>query len=157
MRARTLLTLTALASMLIGALVVYLVLTVPNDLQAAELMKRARADMSAGRNDQARDSLSKIVQQYPRTDAAAAATVALVKMAESERETMQQELTLVRRENQRQSALLAQLQQSVDQIRTAPAKVAAAEPPAPKPAAVAKTAPPKKKTPPKKTSKRRRR
>ena len=158
MRARTLLTLTALASMLIGALVVYLVLTVPNDLQAAELMKRAKADMSAGRNDQARDSLSKIVQQYPRTDAAAAATVALVKMAESEREAMQQELVLVRRENQRQSALLTQLQQSVEQIRTAPAaKVAAAEPAAPKPAAVTKKAPPKKKTTPKRTTKRRRR
>ena len=35
MRARTIIVMTAIVSMVIGAVVVYLVLTVPNDLQAA--------------------------------------------------------------------------------------------------------------------------
>lgn len=84
MRVRALLMTTAIASALIGAVVVYLVLTVPNDIQANALMKQARSDLAAGRTDQARDSLARIVQQYPRTDAAAAATVALVRLGDEE-------------------------------------------------------------------------
>ena len=75
MRTRSFLILTAIVSSLLGAVVAWLVLTVPNDLQAGAMMKAARNDVAAGRNDKARQELSRIIQQYPRTDAAAAATV----------------------------------------------------------------------------------
>ena len=156
MRVKSLLAFTALASSILGAIVVYLILTVPNDLKAAELMKTAKADMTAGRNDKARDSLSKIVQQYPRTDAAAAATVALVKISDSEREQLQRELALLRAENQRQSAMLSGLQQSVEQIKNAPPKIVTIQAPPPKKTTVAKRPPAKKKVTPKKSTRRRR-
>src|SRR2546428_43686 len=60
--------------MAIGAVVLYLVLTVPNDVQAAALMRTARRQIADGENDRARAAPSRIGQQYPRNDAAAAAT-----------------------------------------------------------------------------------
>ena len=75
MRARSLLIITAIVSSLLGAVVAWLVLTVPNDLQAGAMLRAARKDVAAGHNDKARQELSRIIQQYPRTDAAAAASV----------------------------------------------------------------------------------
>jgi predicted negative regulator of RcsB-dependent stress response len=92
-RVKTLLVATALTSMIIGAVVVYLVLTVPNDIQAGALLKSARQDIAAGRTDKARDELARIVQQYPRTDAAAAATVALATLEVHERQALQAQLS----------------------------------------------------------------
>jgi len=92
MRARSLLILTAIVSSLLGAVVVWLVLTVPNDLQAGALLRAARKDVAAGNNDKARQELSRIIQQYPRTDAAAAATVALATIADSERQEVKDRL-----------------------------------------------------------------
>src|SRR5713226_9739221 len=122
MRVRSLLIGTSLLSAILGAVVAYLVLTVPNDLQAAALMKQARNDITAGRNDTARTSLLKIVQQYPRTDAAAAATVALVKLADDDRLTLQRELDAVRREQSRQLAVVNQMQTTIDEVKNAPPK-----------------------------------
>jgi len=82
MRVRNILIITAILSSALAAVVVYLVLTVPNDLQASTLLKQAHKEIAAGENDKARQSLAKIVQQYPRTDAAAAATVALATIAD---------------------------------------------------------------------------
>jgi predicted negative regulator of RcsB-dependent stress response len=87
-RTRGLLIITAIVSSLLGAVVAWLVLTVPNDLQAGAMMKAARKDVAAGQNDKARQELSRIIQQYPRTDAAAAATVALATIAYSERHAL---------------------------------------------------------------------
>lgn len=123
MRARTLLVATAIISAILGAVVVYLVLTVPNDIQANVLLKQARTDLAAGKTDKARDVLSKIVQEYPRTDAAAAATVALVKIGDEERKRVQDELDALRRDRDRQSAVISQLQTSVEDVKNAPPKV----------------------------------
>ena len=147
MRVRSLLIGTSLLSAILGAVVVYLVLTVPNDLQAAALMKQARNDITAGRSDTARASLSRIVQQYPRTDAAAAATVALVKLADDDRLKMQRELDAVRREQSRQIAVVNQMQTTIDDVKNAP----------PKTIVVQQAAPPPKKAPAHKKSRRRRR
>jgi TolA-binding protein len=132
MRIRGLLILTALVSSILGAVVVYLVLSVPNDLKADSMLETAKKDMTAGRNDRANESLSKIVQQYPRTDAAAAATIALVKIAEQERVQLEAEVKRLRAESQRHNQALADLQKSVQTIKTAPP--APAVKPAPKPA-----------------------
>jgi hypothetical protein len=96
-------------------------------------MKRARTDITAGRSDTARASLSRIVQQYPRTDAAAAATVALVKLADDDRVRLQRELDTVRREQSRQIALVNQMQTTIDEVKNAPPKTIVVQQPAPPP------------------------
>lgn len=149
MKARTLLTLTAIASSLLGALVVWLVLSVPNDLQADALLKDARRHLAEGKGDEARAALTKIVQQYPRTDAAAAATVALVSLADRQYDDLARVVIAIRRQNDQQTKLITDLQKSVAEIRSAPPKVAVVTAPASKP--------PPKKAPAKKPAPRRRR
>ena len=58
MRVRTVLIVTAVLSSILGAVVAYLVLTVPNDLQAAALMKTARKQIAAGDSKPARRRIS---------------------------------------------------------------------------------------------------
>ena len=141
---------TALISAILGAVVAYLVLTVPNDIQAAALMRTARKQIAAGDNDQARESLSRIVQQYPRTDAAAAATVALVSISDNERHKLVADLEALRRDQAAQQKQLVTLNDRVQSVESRP-------PPAP----VVVQAPPKKspakKPATKKSSPRRRR
>jgi hypothetical protein len=139
-RVRTVLVGTALLSAALGAIVVYLVLTVPNDTQAAALMKTAKQQMATGDNDKARQSLSRIVQQYPRTDAAASATVALVTLADNERHKLMAEIDALRKQ---QDALKQQVSSQNDRVQTIenrppPAPVIIHEAAKPKPAPVAK-------------------
>ncbi|PYQ59646.1 MAG: hypothetical protein DMF58_10870 [Acidobacteria bacterium] len=131
MRVRTLLIVTAIVSMAIGAVVLYLVLTVPNDLQAAALMKTARRQIADGENDRARASLSRIVQQYPRTDAAAAATVALSSLEDNERRKLVANLNALRAASDAQQKQIAALGQRVDEIAARPIPQPAPPPPAP--------------------------
>ena len=133
MKVRTLLTGTAIVSSILGAVVVYLVLTVPNDLKADSLLKDARKDLAAGNTDRARDSLSSVVQQYPRTDAAAAATVALVKIADQENEKLRVELNQLKQETDNHAKVLTGLGQSVESIKNAPQKTVTVQAPAKKP------------------------
>ena len=93
----------------------------------AALMKQAKRDMNAGRTDNARKSLAKIVQQYPRTDAAAAATVALVKLADDDRDKLQRELDALKREQSRQTAAINQVQNTIDEVKNAPPKTIVVE------------------------------
>lgn len=145
MKFRALLWLTAIVSSILGAVAVYLVLSVPNDLRADSLLKDARKEITNGNHDKARVSLSKIVQQYPRTDAAAAATVALVSLGHKERKDLEHAVTVLRQQNDQQAQLIADLQKSVTELRNAPPKVVTVTAPAPKP--VVKKATPKRKTP----------
>jgi hypothetical protein len=152
MKVRSLLTFTGIVSSLLGALVVYLMMSVPNDLRADSLLKNARAQLKDGKDAEARQSLSKIVQQYPRTDAAAAATAALVHLGDQDRDDLARDVAQLRKQHEQQAKLIADLQTSVNTLRTAPppAPVTVTAPPAPKPAA-------KKVTPKKKTTTRRKR
>ena len=113
------------------------ILSVLNDIQAGALLRSARQDITAGRTDRARDELARIVQQYPRTDAAAAATVALATLEVHERQTLQAALAA-------QKAQIADLQKKVAALAAAPppAPVVA---PAPQPQPQPKPAPAKKK------------
>lgn len=121
MRARSLLILTAIISSLLGAIVAWLVLTVPNDLQAGAMMRTARRDVEAGHNDKARQELSRIIQQYPRTDAAAAATVALATIADSERHALATSIAGLRKTSEAQQKQIADLTARVDTLAAAPA------------------------------------
>lgn len=136
MRGRALLIGTAIVSSILGAIAVYLVLTVPNDLEAGALMKQAKKDIDAHQNDRARTTLSRIVQQYPRTDAAAAATVALIKLADADRAKLANDLAAMKNDLAAQKSELGNVSQKFDQA-------AAASPP---PTVESKPAPAKKKT-----------
>jgi hypothetical protein len=149
MRVRPLLILTAIVSSLLGGVAVYLALTVPNDLAADALLKQARKDLAAGKATRARESLTTIIQQYPRTDGAAAATVALMSIAEQDRARLAGELSALRREVEGQKQQLGAVQQETTALANAPPKVVTVEAPPPKPA------PKKKPTPPKRSSRRR--
>lgn len=138
MRIRNILIITAILSSALAAVVVYLVLTVPNDVQSSALLQKAQKEMAAGQNGEARQSLAKIVQQYPRTDAAAAATVALVTMADQERQQLQKTVTTLRQTSDAQQKQIAALNDQVQKIASTP-------PPAPPPAPAAKPAPAKPK------------
>jgi len=83
------------------------------------------------------------VQQYPRTDAAAAATVALVMLADSERHKLAADLAALRTTLDAQQKQLAALGPKVDEIAARPIPQPT-PPPAP--------APVKKKTVAKKTT-----
>jgi hypothetical protein len=120
MRVRAVLIVTALLSSILGAVVAYLVLTVPNDIQAGALMKDARKQMAAGDNEHARQTLSRIVQQYPRTDAAAAATVALASLADSESKKLAADIAALRAESAAQQKQIASLRQRIDEIAARP-------------------------------------
>ena len=120
MRARSLLILTAIVSSLLGAVVAWLVLTVPNDLQAGALLRTARKDVAAGHNDKARQELSRIIQQYPRTDAAAAATVALATIADSERHALAASIDTLRKTSEAQQKQIADLTARVETLAAAP-------------------------------------
>lgn len=157
MKIRVLLWLTAIVSSILGAVAVYLALSVPNDLQADAMLKTAREHLAAGRNQEARAELTKIVQHYPRTDAAAAATVGLVSIADAERAKLQKSLEAVAFTNRQHATKIAGLEKTVAELKAAPPKVVTVTAPPPKPAPkVTKKAPAKKKTAPKRPTRRRR-
>jgi hypothetical protein len=149
MRVRTLLTMTAIVSSALGAGAAYLALTVPNDLKADSMLKQARKDLETGKREPARDQLSAIVQQYPRTDAAAAATVALVTLGEQQRKELEKEIAALRSDAAQHGQALTDLQKTVGEIKSAPPKQIIVQAPAPKRSA--------KKAVKKKTTTRRRR
>ncbi len=156
MRIKPLLILTGIVSSILGAVVVYLMLSVPNDLRADSLLKDAKADIEKKNNADARKKLSSIVQQYPRTDAAAAATIALIALTEADRQKVERELALLRTQTAQQNKLIADLQKSVTDIRNAPPKVVTVQAPPPAPKPVLKITPSRKPPAKKKTTKRRR-
>lgn len=149
MRVKTLLIGTALVSAVLGAVVAYLVLTVPNDIQSGAMLRSARKDIAAGNNTRAREELTRIVQQYPRTDGAAAAIAALSSLSDHERQALQASLEQVRRDAAAQKAQIADLQKKVAVLATpppapAPAPVVEKKPEPPKPAPAKKKAPVKR-------------
>jgi hypothetical protein len=90
--------------------------------------------------------LLRVIQQYPRTDAAAAAAVALVRIAEDERNRMAADIESLRNEAERQRKLTAETQKSIEEIRKTPPKtvIVQAPPPKAKPKPAPKPAPKKK-------------
>ena len=136
MKVRTVLVTTAIVSSILGAIVTYLVLSVPNDIRSSALMKQARRDLSAGKNEEARESLARIIQQYPRTDAAAAATVALVTLGDKDKIDVERALTALRARNDALATQIGTLKQSIEELKNAPPRVetVVAPPPPPKPA-----------------------
>jgi predicted negative regulator of RcsB-dependent stress response len=137
--------LTALLSSLLGAVVAYFVLTVPNDLEAGALLRQARTDVQQGDREKARQSLGRVIQQYPRTDAAAAAAVALASLEADERQRLARKVDGMQRTLSVQTLRLDQVLQKLNAPPPAPQIVVAQPPPPPSPAAVKKALHPPRK------------
>lgn len=153
-RFRLLLALTGLTSAVVAGGAVYLAMSVPNDLRADSLLSQARNDITAGKHDAARGTLMKVIQQYPRTDAAAAATAAIVSMAQKDRDELARAISVIRKTNDQHGTHLSDLQKRIALLEKRPAPVVTVIAPAPKKPAVAKKKPvPKRPT----TTRRRRR
>jgi TolA-binding protein len=138
---RSLLTLTAIISLLVGGFVVYLFFSIPNDLKSDTLLKEARQELEKGDRDRARQSLSRIVQQYPRTDAAAAATIALLTIADRDMRELRAQLAQVKTDHEEERKQINALTRQVGDV---PNLVAAAVPAAAAPEAKAAAPRPKK-------------
>jgi thioredoxin-like negative regulator of GroEL len=139
---RGFLTLTAIISLLLGGFVVYLFFSIPNDLKSDTLLKEARQELEKGDRDRARQSLSRIVQQYPRTDAAAAATIALLTIADQDVRELRAQLAQVRTDHDEERKLINALTKQVGDV---PNLVAAAVPRPSAPEAKAAAPAPRKK------------
>lgn len=133
MKIRPLRYLTTFVAAILGATVMYLLLSVPNDLRADGLLKEARNNLTDGNHDKARAALSKIILEYPRTDAAAAATVALTSLSKKERDDLAREIAVLRTENGQQARMINDLRKSVTEVKNAPPKIVTVQAPAPKP------------------------
>jgi hypothetical protein len=145
MRAKTLLVVTAIVSSILGATVVYLMLSVPNDLRADAILKTAHEQLAEGKDREARASLARVIQQYPRTDAAAAALVALATLGQKDREEIQQAIVAIRKQNEQLTSMVYDLQQFMAETKNAQAKAAAAQPAPAKPKPAPAKKPPAKK------------
>jgi thioredoxin-like negative regulator of GroEL len=151
MRVRGVLILTGIVSSILGALVVYLVLSVPNDLRADALLKQARQHITDNDTDKARQTLLQIVQQYPRTDAAAAATAAVLALDKKERDDLARAVANATTQNRQQTKLIGEIQKSIVELKKPPPAPVIVQPPPPKPKVT-----PKKKAPAKRPARRRR-
>ncbi len=131
-RVRPLLIATAIVSSLLGAVIAYLVLTVPNDLKSGALLRQARGEVANGNQSEARKTLKVLIQQYPRTDAAAAATVALISLVDDQQARLARDYKRLQSEQQKAQQASAALNTRVDDLTRQPpaAEPAIAPPPA---------------------------
>lgn len=157
-----LLGLIALVAAIVGGTVAYLMLSVPRDLNADRLLRQARDAMKEKRTEAARDKLRSVIATYPRTDAGAAATAALLQLEAEEQQKLRAQIQSVEKKQSASEAQLRTLNQRLAELSKrpqpapAPPQVAAPKP-APKKVAVKKAPAKKKKTTAKKRTPTRRR
>lgn len=154
-RRTTTLSIIGILAFLIGGVAAYLLLTIPNDVRAEQLLREARDHIQKKQPEQARQKLQKIVLDYPRTDAAAAASTALFRIEGEEHERLTRENAQLKKD----LAALKKERASIDaRVKGLETKVTELEKkPAPPPPEVKKPEPVKKKAPAKKTTTRKRR
>lgn len=81
---RTAAILIAITALIVGAAGAWVAASVPRDMRAEAMLKDASAKLQKGEREAARKSLQELAKTYPRTDAAAAASFALFRMAEQD-------------------------------------------------------------------------
>lgn len=154
MARRVLLLLLAAILLAIGAASAWFALSIPNDIQAEKLLREARQDLKDGKREAARKSLSTLVQQYPRTNAAAAAHAALFEMIENDRRKMAADLDVVEKRLAADRARINTIEQKLAQPPPAPSPVIVK--PSPPPQQIIRRSVPKKTPVRRKTPARRR-
>lgn len=129
MARRLFLLLLAVILLALGAASAWFALSIPNDIQAEKLLRRAREDLKDGKREAARRSLSTLVQQYPRTNAAAAAHAALFELIENDRRKLAGDLDAFEKRLSVERARIGAIEQRLAQ--PPPAPVVVKPPPAP--------------------------
>lgn len=124
----------------LGGLATYVALTVPNDVKAEGLLREARDHIRKQETANARGKLQRIVMEYPRTDAAAAASSALFTLEADENSRVSREVQQLIETRKADQARIRTLEQRVEELAKKPA-------PAPAPPVVKKAPAPAKKAP----------
>ena len=117
--------LAALLLIALGGGATYLALSIPNDIRAGEVLKKAKADLEQGERLRARQSLQAVVEHYPRTDAAAAALHMLFRLAEQDRMKLENELRALKRAQESNQKTLDSLRRALSEASEKTSKAAA--------------------------------
>lgn len=129
MRLRPVWIFSALLLLLIGSVTTWVALTIPNDVRAEAILKRARTDLRDGKRDDSKEKLRTLIRRYPRTDAAAAAVETLFELTEQDRQRMQKQLADEQRARAQLTLRLAALEQRVSAaVAVKPTTVTPAKP-----------------------------
>jgi TolA-binding protein len=138
MARRAALIITAIVFAIIGGVAVYFALAIPRDIRAEALLRDARANLQKGDNVAARKQLEKIIHDYPRTDAAAAAVIALSRLrndgaaeVKSSVDTLGQRIDALEQRIDEQQKTITSLQQQIEEAAKKRAEVKPAAPPKP--------------------------
>ena len=143
----------------VGTAGAYFALTVPNDVRAEALMREARTNLKENKRKEAREKLEQIVRDYPRTDAAAAALGATIRLDSEERDELLGKIATLETRQIEQQKRISSLESQIAEVSAAAKKAAEVKPPppAPKKPTIAKKKPaPKRKTTTRRTTRRRR-
>lgn len=92
---RTTLVLASLLLLTIGAAAAWVALTVPRDVQAQSILRDARTLLRQGNPTEARGKFLEVLENYPRTDAAAAAAFALFRIEQRERAALEKRVAAI--------------------------------------------------------------
>ena len=114
-----------------GAVVAWVGLSVPRDVSAQSILREARDAIRAGDVDVARAKLQQVIKDYPRTDAAAAASYALFRLDDQERAELRARIEILERERAEQGERLAaeRREREADRQRMGELEKKLAEPP----------------------------
>src|SRR5688572_7686056 len=82
----------SLLALVAGGTAVYFALSIPNDIAAERLFREARDLIKQKDTTGANERLRKIVREYPRTDAAASASVLLFQLSHDRHEAAQKSI-----------------------------------------------------------------
>jgi hypothetical protein len=149
--------LTALILIAAGGVISWLLFSIPNDLRAETALRAARDELSKGNREAARSNLHRVVEQYPRTDAASTAVNILFTMADQDRMRLVAEIEELRTQHERDSARIRKLEGGLNETSKRTEAVAAQAEEAKKLAAARPTPTPRPKAKPKPTPRRKRR
>lgn len=144
-RRRALLFTVFILALALGGVATYVALTVPNDVKAEALLREARDHIRRQETTDARSKLQRIVMEYPRTDAAAAASSALFTLEADENSRVSREVKQLIEARKADQARIVTLEQRVEEL---------AKKPPPAPPVVKKAPAPKKKAPTRRTTRR---
>jgi predicted AAA+ superfamily ATPase len=139
-----------LASVGTGGVLAWFAMAIPRDIRAEAMLREARAHLEQEERSEAREKFEQVVKEYPRTDAAAAASVALFRFHVEERDRLEQQIRLLSLQRRDDARRISDLELTVERLNAARAAPPAAAPAKPAPRKPAPKKPAPKKPAPKK-------
>src|SRR5687767_10091822 len=112
--------LTAFLFLILGVAAGYLFLSIPRDVRAEALLKQARQALQEKKSDEARQTFERVVKEYPRTDAAGAATYALFRILDQERQELERKLTALEKQRQTDAKKIADVERVTTELAKRP-------------------------------------